>query len=75
MVMKVIITIDDKCFRYNLSDKYLKYDKGQIILPFGENFKFNSLGYVNRVWGCEWSDFKDINENIINNILYTFINI
>ena len=27
------------------------------------NFKFNSFGYVNRVWGCEWSDFKDINDS------------
>ncbi len=71
--MRVIITIDRKCFRYNLADEYLKYNNGQIVLPFGDNFKFTSFGYVNRVWECEWSDFKDINEDIVNNILYTYI--
>ena len=33
------------------------------------NIKFNSYGYINRLCEREWSDFVDVDENVIEHIL------
>ena len=74
--IKVIIRINGECFRYILPKKYLKYSNtGQIVLPTIDdtdeykNIKFNSYGYINRLCEREWSDFVDVDENVIEHIL------